>query len=100
MERIINPNRCCKWVCSGERWDFSGHQCRRPIKVWREGKGYCATHDPDYIAKKREEDLKQWEAERKRSQDSAERRELEREYCESLSTEELKSRTERGDRAA
>ncbi len=60
MNRELSPDRCQKWVFSGERIDFAGHQCSH--KVFKDG--LCKLHQPDRVAKRAEETSKRREEKR------------------------------------
>ena len=44
--------QCSETVYSGERWDFTGHQCSRKGKEEYDGKWYCRQHNPEAVAEK------------------------------------------------
>ena len=53
--------RCCRSISSGDPWHRS--QCSRAMKVMRNGKPYCAQHDPEKVAAKDTARNARWEAE-------------------------------------
>ena len=56
---------CSQHVFSGGR-DVSGHQCYKRGVVKCGGKWYCAIHDPEAVAKRREAQTKKYRAEQAR----------------------------------
>jgi len=54
MNRVRDPiaGRCCACVSSGAG-TLRFHQCERPVKVTREGHGYCGQHDPEAVKARR-----------------------------------------------
>jgi len=52
--------------CSERVSDYSGwhfYQCKRPVKVEREGKWYCTIHDPEYIKSRQEKHTAKYKSE-------------------------------------
>ena len=68
-------DRCCAAVHNGGR-SVSFHQCRKPIKVWRDVQlnkgeiknlGYCGIHDPVKVAERRKKRSDEYKAKSERS---------------------------------
>lgn len=58
---------CCKRIFTG--LTFRGHPCRKPAKIERDGKHYCAIHDPEYVkARAENRHAKYIEVERKKAE--------------------------------
>lgn len=56
-------NKCCKQVSGEGTWgSFHMHGCRRPVKIERDGKLYCAIHDPEAVTKRRKLADERWTA--------------------------------------
>ncbi len=71
IPRSLDPNRCCELVCPREAWGaFHSHQCQKKAVVERNGKWYCAQHDPEAIRVRDEAKRVQWEAESQRRSDA------------------------------
>lgn len=51
---------CSRRVYSGDRLDFSGHQCENPAKVLTDGKAWCTVHDPARVRARKESQDKAW----------------------------------------
>jgi hypothetical protein len=50
--------KCSKWVYSGHRYDFRGHQCANAAKK----DGFCGIHHPDAVKKREEISSEKWRA--------------------------------------
>ena len=63
MARLISSKERCQKMVSGEgQWGaFHQHQCEKRSVIVRDGKRYCAIHDPEYIAKKDKERSEKWD---------------------------------------
>jgi predicted RNA-binding Zn-ribbon protein involved in translation (DUF1610 family) len=48
----MNEKECCEMVNDSSGWHK--FHCARPVKVIRDGKPYCAIHDPEAVQKRRE----------------------------------------------
>ena len=81
--------RCCKHIFTGERWDFSGHQCSRKGIIEKDGKLYCKIHDPEAEQKRRKEQQEKWDAERKVENAKRRRKSAIEKACEGVPTEVL-----------
>jgi hypothetical protein len=65
MKKLKDVKSCSQHVFSGGR-DIYGHQCYKRVTVWHAGKAYCAIHDPEAVAKRREALNKKYKAEQAR----------------------------------
>lgn len=71
---VIRPtldkgHRCCKRVYAGT---FSGHPCKIPAALEKEGKWYCKRHDPAAVEARREKNSKAMMADIQRQMDAVE----------------------------
>ena len=79
-------------TCSHEDlpdWD-GWYQCRRKVKVERNGKWYCDTHDPVRIAAKLEKEEARSKARRELAAEKRRRIAAEHSACEDVATEDLR----------
>lgn len=83
----MNKAYCVKQIWSG----FGDHQCSRKIKVTRDGKGYCKQHDPVEVERRQKAQSAKWKAEAEERDAKWGRAKAEREACEGISTEVLRS---------
>ena len=65
---MADKKKCSYRVFSGERGDIGGHPCMKPFKVTRNGKDFCAFHDPEVVKKRRRVQEAKW-AEKSAAQD-------------------------------
>ena len=52
---------CVAFIYGSNSWN--AHRCTRRMKVMRNGKPYCAQHDPEKVKAKRDALQAKWEAE-------------------------------------
>lgn len=81
--------QCCVEVPTKDLF-MHYHQCQRRAKVERNGKWYCAQHDPDRIAQRRREAQARFEAEWTEKRRARERQSAEQEACEGVPIEQLR----------
>lgn len=82
------PIETCSYKIS--RGMFLSTNCKKMVAVHVNGRAYCKTHDPDFVAKKRQAREAMWADAQKRRNAEFERQALEHEYCRGLSNEELR----------
>lgn len=56
---------CSKWVFSGYRWDFGGHQCGNAGTVFEDGKWWCKRHTKAAEQARRDKTHAKYEADTK-----------------------------------
>lgn len=83
--------KCTAKVYGRDRFaSFHPYPCSRKGKVQREGKWYCAIHDPEAVKTRDAERRNKWNADWKKKEEAWEREAILRELSEGIPTAELR----------